>query len=104
MVQKNEVLTLEGNSIPLISTGGTLMQEGYPIITEIQIPVNTTEQTWIFEVGEKARTSRTTPGLVDTLVKVIKWLNLLGSGKIDDSRLEARHNIHHNFRINRIGL
>jgi len=104
MVQKNEVLTLEKNGISLISTGGTTMQEGYPIVTEIQIPVSTTEQTWIFEVGKDARVSRRTPGLVNTIVKIVKWLNHLGSGKIDDSCLESRHNIHHNFKINRIGL
>jgi len=104
MVQKNEVLTLEKNGISLISTGGTTMQEGYPIVTEIQIPASTTERTRIFEVGAETRVSRTTPGLVNTLVKVIKWLNHLGSGKIDDGCLESRHNIHHNFRINGIGL
>lgn len=80
------------------------MQEGYPIVTKIQIPVNATERTRIFEVGEETPVSQATPGLVDTLVKVMKWLNHVGSGKIDDSCLEARHNIHHNFRINGIGL
>jgi hypothetical protein len=103
MVHKNEVLTPEENSISFIATRGTTTQEDYPTITEREIPVNTTEPTWIFEVGEKARVSRTTPALVNTLVNIIKWLNHLGSGKIDDSCLEARHNIHHNFRINGIG-
>jgi len=104
MTQKNEVLTREDNRIPLISTKRTITQEDYLTITEREMPVNTTEQTWIFEVSEKTRVSRTTPKLVNTLVKIIKWLNHVGSGKIDDSCLESRHNIHHNFRINGIRL
>ena len=104
MVQKNEVLTLEENGISLISKGGTTMQEGYPIIAERQIPVDRTGQTRIFGVGEEIRAGRTTRGLANSLVKVTKWLHHVGSGKIDESLLEARHNIHHNFRINGIGL
>ena len=80
------------------------MQEAYPIVTERQIPVNRTGQTWIFEVGEETRDRWTAPRLANTLVKAMKWLNHVGSGKIDDSCLESRHNIHHDFRINRIGL
>ena len=104
MIQKKEVLTQEDNRISLISTRRTATQEDHPTITEGKIPVNTTEQTGIFEVGEKTRVSRTTPKLVNTLVKIIKWLNHLGSGKIDDSCLESRQSIHHNFRIKGIGL
>jgi len=104
MIQKNEVSTREDNRISLISTRRTTTQEDYLTITEREIPANTTEQTWIFEVGEKAGVGRTSPKLVDTLVKVIKWLYHLGSGKIDNSCLESRHNIHHNFRIKGIGL
>ena len=104
MIQKKEVLTREDNRISLISTKRTTTQEDHPTIAEREIPVNTTEQTWIFEVGEKTRVSRTIPRLVSTLVKIIKWLSHLGSGKIDDSCLESRHNIHHNFRIKGIGL
>ena len=80
------------------------MQEDYLAVTEREIPVNTTEQTWIFEAGEKARVGRTAPRLVNTLLKVVKWLNHVGSGKIDESGLESRHNIHHNFRMTGIGL
>jgi hypothetical protein len=104
MIQKNEVLTQEDNSISLSCTKRTTAQEDYPTIIEIKIPVNTTEQTWIFEIGEKTRVSRTTPKLVNTVVKIIKWLNHLGSGKIDDSCLESRQNIHHNITIKGIGL
>jgi hypothetical protein len=104
MIQKNEVLTLAENRISFISTRQTAMQEDYLTIAEREMPVNTTEQTWIFEVGEKTRVGRTTPRLVNTLANIIKWLNHLGSGKIDESRLESRQNIHHNFRINGIGL
>jgi len=104
MMQKNEVLTREDSHISLISTKRLTMQEDYPIITEREMPVNTAEQTWIFEVGEKARVSWTTARLVNTLAKIIKWLSYVGSERIDDSCLESRHNIHHNFRVNRIGL
>jgi len=104
MTQKNEVLIQEDNRISLISTKRTTTQEGYLTVTEREIPVNTTEQTWIFEAGEKTRFGRTTPKLVNALVKIIKWLSRVGSGKIDDSCLESRHNIHHNVRIKGIGL
>jgi hypothetical protein len=104
MTQKNEALTREDNRIPLISTERTATQEGYPTITEREIPVNTTEQSWIFEVGEEHRVGRTTTRLLHSVVKIINWLSHLGSGKIDDSCLEARHNIHHNVRAKGIGL
>jgi len=104
MTQKDEVLTREGNRISLISRTRTTTQEDHLPITEREIPVNTTEQTWIFEVGEKTRVSRTIPKLVNTLVKTMKWLNHLGSGKIDDSCLESRQNIHHNLTMKGIGL
>jgi hypothetical protein len=41
---------------------------------------------------------------VDTPVRIIEWLNHPGSRKIDDSGLESRHNIHHNFRAKGILL
>jgi hypothetical protein len=104
MIQKNEVLTQEENRISFIATRRTTMQEDYPTITEREIPVNTTEQTWIFEVGEKAHVGRATPRSVNTFMKIIKWLSRVGNGKIDDSCLEARHNVHHNVKINGIGL
>jgi hypothetical protein len=104
MVQKNELLTREDNRISLIATRRATTQEDYPTVTERELPVNTTEQTWISEAGEKTRAGRTIPKLVSTFAKIIKWLNRLGSGKIDDSRLESRHNIHHNFRTKGIGL
>lgn len=104
MIQKNEVLTREYNRISPISTKRTTTEGDHPTIAEREMPVNTTEQTWIFEVEEKTRVSRTTAKLVNVLVKIIKWLNHLGSGKIDDSCLESRHNIHHNITIKGIGL
>jgi hypothetical protein len=104
MVQKNEVLTREANRISPVSSRRTTTQEDCLTIAERTIPVSTTEQTWIFEVEEKTRVGRTTPKLVNTLVKIIRWLSHVGSGKIDDSCLEARHNIHHNVRINGIRL
>jgi len=104
MIQKNEVLTREDNRISLISTKRATTQEDHRTITERDIPVNTIEQTWIFEVGEKTRVSRTTPNPVNTLVKILKWLSHLGSGKIDDSCSESRQNTHHNLTIKGIGL
>jgi hypothetical protein len=78
------------------------MQEHYLTVTERAIPVNAISQTWIFEVGEQTRANRTTPTLVNALVKITRWLNHLGSGKIDDGCLESRHNIHHDFKTNGI--
>jgi len=104
MIQKNEVSTRGENRVSLISTRRTTMQKDYPTITEGEMPVNATEQTWILEVREKTVVGRTTPKLVDTLLKIVRWLGHLGSGKIDESCLEARHNIHHNFRGKGIGL
>lgn len=103
MVQRNEVLTREDNRIPPICRKRTAAQEDCLAIEAREIPVDMTQQTWIIEAGEEARVGRTTPRLVDTLVKIIKWLSRVGSGKIDGSRLESRHNIHHNFKINGIG-
>jgi len=102
MVQKNEVLTREDNCIPLICRGRTALQEDYPTITERETRVNATEQTWVFEVGEKARAGRRIPKLGSFLVDIIKWLHHLGNGKIDDRLLESRHNTHHNVRTNDI--
>jgi len=102
MIQNGEVLTREANRISLISTTRPATQEDYLTVAEREIPVNTIEQTWIFEIGEETRIGGTTPTLANTLVRIVKWLNHLGSGKIDDSCLESRHNIHHNFRINGI--
>ena len=104
MTQKNEVLTREDNRISLSSTKRTTTQEDYPPVAERELPVNTTEQTCIFEVGEKTSIGRTTANLVNTFEKIMKWLNHVGSGKMDDSYLESRHNIHHNFRMKGIGL
>jgi hypothetical protein len=103
MIQNSEVLAAEANRISLVSARRTATQEDYLAIAERAIPVNTVEQTWISEVGEKARVGRAIPGLVNTLVKITEWLAHLGGGRIDDSYLEARHNVHHNFRINGIG-
>jgi hypothetical protein len=102
MIQNSEVLTREDNPISLVSARRVTTQEGYLAIAERAIPVNTIEQSWIFEVGEETRPGRTTLRFVDTLANVARWLNHLGSGRIDDSCLEARHNIHHNFKMNGI--
>lgn len=104
MTRKNKVLAREGNRISLISRTRIAAEEDYLAMTETELPMNTTEQTWIFEVCKETRVGRTPPRLADTLVKIVRWLNHLGSGKIDDSRLESRHNIHHNFRAKSIGL
>ena len=103
MIQKNQVLTREADCIPLVSGERTATQEDYLTMTEGEIPVNTIEQTWIFEVGEETRGAITTPRSTNTLVRILKWLSHLGSGKIDESLLESRHSIHHNFKVNGIG-
>jgi hypothetical protein len=102
MVQKNEVLTREDNGISLISRTGTATQKDYLTITETEIPANTIKQARTFDVVDKTRAGRTTPRLMNTLAKVVHWLNHLGSGKIDESHLESRHNIYHNVKINDI--
>ena len=104
MIQKNEVLTREDNCISLISTKRTTTQEDHPTIAERKMPVNMTEQTWIFKVGQETPVIRTTAKPVNTLVEILKWLNHLGSGKIDDGCLESRQNTHHNLTIKGIGL
>jgi hypothetical protein len=102
MTQKNEVLAREDNRIALISTKRTPPQEDCAAIAETEISVNTTEQTCVFDVGEEIRVGRTRPRLLTTLARIIERLKPVGSAKIDDSHLEARHNIHHNFRANDI--
>ena len=104
MIQKNEVLTREDNCISLVCARQTAAQGNCLTITERETPVNATEQTWIFEVEEKTRASRTTTKPVNTLMKIMKWLHYLGSGKIDNSCLESRQNTHHNITIKGIGL
>ena len=104
MIQKNWILKREDNCISVISTKRTTTQKDHRAITERKIPMNATEQICISEVGEKTRVSGTTPNLVNTLVKIIKWLSYLGIGKINDSCLESRQNMHHNITIKRIGL
>lgn len=104
MIQKYEVLTQEDNSISPIYKKRTTMQEDHLTIRERKLPVNTTKQTWIFDVEGNTRVSRTIPRFVNTLVNIIKWFNYLGSVKIDDSRLSSRQNDGQNFKIKGIGL
>lgn len=104
MIQNSKVLTQEANPISLISTRPTTTLEDYPTITEREVPVSTIEQIWISQVDEKSRVGRTTPGLVNILVKIAKWLNRLGSGRINESYLESRHNVYQYPRIRGIGL
>ena len=103
MVQRNEVLTGKENRISFIAARRTTMQEDCLTMEEGGIPMSAIDQTCVFEVGKETCAGRTTPELANALVKITKWLNHLGSGKIDESGLESRHNIHHNFRINGIG-
>ena len=104
MTQKNEVLAREGNRISLIPTTLTTIQEDCAAIAEREMPVNPIEPTCVFDVGEEIRVGRTSPRLLTTLARIIERLKRVGSRKIDDSHLEARHNIHHNVRINGIRL
>jgi len=104
MIQKNEVLKREDNCISVISTKRATTRRAHRTITERKMPTNTTEQTSIFEFGEKTCVGRTTPKPVNTLAEIMKWLSHLGSGKLNESCLESRQNTHHNLTIKRIGL
>jgi hypothetical protein len=104
MIQSGEVLTGEPNPISLVSTGRTETQEEYLNIAERRMPVNTIEQSWTFEVAQKAPVNRMTPGQVNPLVKIAKWLNHLGNGRISESYLESRRTVPTNFRIGGIGF
>jgi hypothetical protein len=104
MTQRNVVLKREDNCISVISTKRTTTRRTHRTIMDRKIPMNATEQICIFEVGKETRVSGTTPNLVNTLVKIIKWLSHLGSGKIDDALLESRQKSHHNPTIKGIGL
>jgi hypothetical protein len=88
----------------MVQSSEVLMREHYPAVAGRAIPVNAIEQTWLIEVGEEGRVGRTTPKFVNPLLKIANWLSHVGSGSIDESRLEARHNIHHNLRVNGIRL
>jgi hypothetical protein len=103
MIRKNQVLTREADCIPLVCRRRTATQEDCLTIAGIEMPVSMSQQSWIFEVTEETCAGRTTPGWPNTLAQIVKWLSHLGSGKIDESLLESRHSIHHNFKINGIG-
>ena len=102
MVQKGEVLTREDNRTSLISRTRTAMEEDYLNVTEREIPVSTTEQTGRLVLREETGAGRRTPKPGSLLVDIIRWLYYLGSGKVDDRLLEARHKIHQNARIDDI--
>ncbi len=102
MIQGSEVLTREANRIRLVSARRTATQEDYLTIAEREIPMSATEQAWIFEVGDETRVGSAIPKLANALVRIVEWLNHLGNGRINDSYLESRHNIHHNVKMNSI--
>lgn len=104
MVQKNEVLTPEDNRVSLSSARWMAVQQHCPAYREREMPVKTTEQTWIFEIEERPRLRRTAPNLAHTFLKIVNWLNHAGAGKVDDRHLESRHHIRQNFRAKGIGL
>lgn len=98
MVQPKEVLTREEDHISLISTTRTAIQRDCLTVKEREVSIDTTEQTWIFGIGDKTPVGTTGPKSVNTLARIIRWLNRVGSGIIDDNCLEARHNIGHKSR------
>ena len=102
MVQKGEVLTRENNGTSLISRTRTAMEEDYLNVTEREITVSTIEQTGRLKLREETGVRRRTPKPGSLLVAIIRWLYYLGSGKVDDRLLEARHRIHQNTRIDDI--
>ena len=104
MVQKNGVLTGEDNRISLNSARRVAVQQHRPAYQEREIPVDTIEQTWIFEVEEVTSVGRTTSRLARTFQRIVNWLSHVGAGKVDDRHLESRHNIRQNFRAKGIGL
>ena len=104
MIQKNEVLTREGNRISITSAKQTTAQADRSIIPDRELPVNTTEQTRRLKLREENRVGRATPKSRSFLVEIIEWLYYLGSGKIDDALLESRQNNHHNLTRKGIGL
>lgn len=102
MIQSSEALTRVDNRISLVSARRIATQEDCLVVTEREIPADAMEQTWIFGVGQVTRVSRINPGLANAFLKIVDWLNHLGSERVNDSHLEARHNIHHNVKINGI--
>jgi len=100
MIRNSKVLTEEANHISLVSARRAATQGGCMSIIERQIPVNAPEQNWMFEVA-KTPVNIMTSGRMSPVVRAAKWLNHLGNGRIDDSRLQATHN---DFRVNGIGL
>jgi hypothetical protein len=103
MAQNSKVLTREADPISLISTGAATM-EGCPVVAEKRIPVSTTEQRWTLQVVERIPVGDIIPERVNPLPKIANWLSRLGSGRINEGRLESRQNIDYNPRIRGIGL
>jgi len=104
MLGKNEVLTREDNRVSLRSARRVAAQQHYPAYREREMPVKTTEQTWVFEIEKVTSVGRTTSRLVNTFLRIANWLSHVGAGRVDDRHLESRHNIHQNFRAKGIGL
>jgi len=103
MAQNSKVLTREADPISTISTRAATM-EGYPVVAERRIPVSTTEQRWTLRVVKRIPVSDIIPERVNPLPKIANWLSRLGSGRINEGRLESRQNIDYNPRIRGIGL
>lgn len=103
MAQNSKVLTREADPISTISTRAATM-EGYPVVAEKRIPVSTTEQRWTLRVVKRIPVSDIIPERVNPLPKIANWLSRLGSGRINEGRLESRQNIDYNPRIRGIGL
>ena len=100
MVENSEVLARGANRISLVSVRQATTQEDYLAIAERALPVGAIEQIWIFGVGDTTRIGRKTSKLANIFLGIVNWLNHLGGRKIDESRLEARHSVHHNVKTN----
>jgi hypothetical protein len=99
MMRNSRVLTREANPISLISAVQASSEAEYLVAAQREVMMSTIQQTWRLEVADRAPADRTTPGHVNPLVRIMKWLSYLGSRGIDDSYLKSRPSFPPNFRI-----
>ena len=104
MIQNSRVLTREANPIPLISAAQATTQAEYLAVAKREVLMSTMQQTWRLEIAKSAPVSGVTVERVNPLLRIADWFNRVGSGTINESHLESRHNVAQNFRINGMGL
>jgi hypothetical protein len=104
MIQNSRVLTREVNPISLISAVQATTQAEYLAVAQREVLMSTIEQTWRFEVADKAPVNTMTDGQVNPFVKIANWLSHLGSRRINENYLESRQNIDYSAGIRSIRL